>query len=255
MGIADLGPKELMALVAGGDLDEIQVVQVLRNPHCTVEIARRIAANRGWTTSHLVRERLASFRGMPVGTVLNIMPTLPWLSLLHVAQEPRTPPVIRRHAERQILSRLQRMALGERIALARLAHRELYRHLLELPDPEVLKALLDNPRTIENDVVLLLLRAEQGSPLFAAALRHRRWGACYGVKHAIARAPHAPSPLAISSLVHLKLADLEEIAGGHAGAGPTVRNAARALLDRQARTETAPVCHAARKPEPPGGPV
>jgi len=252
MGIADLGPAELLAVVERGELDEIEVVQVLRNPYCTVEIARRVAANRSWTTSHLVRERLASFRGMPVATVLNILPTLPWLSLLHVAQEPRTPPVIRRHAERQILGRLQRMALGERIALARLAHRELFRHILELPDTEVLEALLDNPRTVENDVVLLLLRADHGSPLFAAALRHHRWGACYEVKHAIARAPAAPPPLAISSLVHLKLADLEAIARGHTGNGPAVRNAARALLDRQASARP-PAPRESPHPESPGG--
>ncbi len=225
---------ELMALVENGELDEPEVLEVLRNPYCTVEIARKIALDRRWTASHVVRERLAAFRGMPVATVMNILPTLPWLSLLHVAQEPRTPPVIRRHAERHIVQRLRRMALGEKITLARLAHRELYRHLLELPDPQVLQALLDNPRTVENDVVLLLQRAEPDSPLFAAVMRHRRWGACYEIKRTLARAAGTPVPLAISSLVHLRAADLKEIAGGASGSH-AVRQAAAALQERATR--------------------
>ncbi len=231
MRIGDLGPRELLELVEAGELDEVQVLEVLRNPHCSVEIARRVAANRSWLSSHLVRERLAAFRGMPVGTVMNLLPTLPWLSLLHVAQEPRTPPVVRRHAERHLLGRLQRMTLGEQIALARLAHRPLFRHILELPDPRVQEALLDNPRTVENDVLLAVARAEGGSPLFGVIVRHRRWGASYEVKRAIARSEAAPLPLALSSLVHLRGPDLESIARS-AACPERVREAARALLAR-----------------------
>ncbi len=231
MRIAELGPEELLDLVEGGELDEVQVLEVLRNPYCPVEVAHRVAANRSWLASHLVRERLAAFRGMSVGTVLNLLPTLPWLSLLHVAQAPRTPPVVRRHAERQLLGRLQRMTLGERVALARLAHRPLFRHILDLPEPRVHEALLDNPRTVENDVLLALRRAEAGSPLFAVVVRHRRWGASYAVKHAIARSPAAPLPLALSSLVHLRVPDLREILRSDT-CPERVREAAGALLGR-----------------------
>lgn len=229
--IADLGPEELLDLVEQGDLDELQVLDVLRNSYCSVEVARVVANNRAWLSSHLVRERLAGFRGLPVGTALNLLPTLPWLSLLHVAQSPKVPPAVRRHAERQLLVRLQRMALGEKIALARMAHRPLFRPLLDLPDAQVHEALLDNPKTVENDVVLMLARLEQGSGLFPIILRHRRWGASYAVKRAIARAPRAPLPLALSSLVHLKKPDLEDIVGT-GSAVPEVRAAAQALLER-----------------------
>ncbi len=231
MRIADLGPDELLELVERGELDELQVLDVLRNPYCSVEVARVVATNRSWLTSHLVRERLAGFRGLPVGTALNLLPTLPWLSLLHVAQSPKVPPAVRRHTERQLLVRLQRMALGEKIALARMAHRPLFRQLLESPDAQVHEALLDNPKTVENDVVLIVARLEQGSKLFSVILRHRRWGACYAVKRAIARAPRAPLPLALSSLVHLRRPDLEDIVGTGSTARE-VRAAAKALLER-----------------------
>ncbi len=231
VSIADLGPVALLELVERGELDELQVLDVLGNPYCSVEVARLVATNRSWLTSHLVRERLAGFRGLPVGTALNLLPTLPWLSLLHVAQSPKVTPVVRRHAERQLLIRLQRMALGEKVALARMAHRQLFRQMLELSDSRVYEALLDNPRTVENDVVLMVARLEQGSRLFSIILRHRRWGASYAVKRAIVRAPQAPLPLALSSMVHLRKPDLNEIAGA-AGTMPEVRDAAQALLER-----------------------
>ncbi len=231
MRIADRSTEELRELVERGQLDEREVLEVLRNPYCTPDIARAVAARREWLRSHAVRERLAAFPGMPFALALDLLPTLPWLSLLHVAQTPRTPPQVRRTAERKLLERIARMTLGERIALARLAHRPLLPPLLACGEPDVLEALLDNPRLVENDVVLMIRRLEAGSALFAAIARHRRWGSRAAVRRAIAAAPAAPLPVALSVLVQLPRGDLAALARDHA-VPEAVRRAAEAVARR-----------------------
>ncbi len=75
---------------------------------------------------HGVRELLAGFPGFNFCRALDLLATLPWVSLLTISQAPKTPPVVRRHAERKLVSQMLTMALGEKIALARRAHRALF---------------------------------------------------------------------------------------------------------------------------------
>ncbi len=237
-----LPPAELLARVRDADLDQGEVLEVLRNPYCSLEIALLIAESPQWTAAPGVRELLAGFRGYPFARVMDLLPTLPWVSLLQLAQTPRTPPVVQRQAEKKILDRLERMALGEKIALARRAHRPLFKPLLETADERVLTALLDNPRLVENDVVLMVNTTRPGLAFFQVLARHSRWGQVYGVRRAIAECERAPLPVALSAMVSLGVGDLRRIAGRPDLPEP-VRHAALAL----ARRKTAP---RTTRPEP-----
>lgn len=229
--IAGMATPELQALVESGGLDEAQALEVLRNPFCTLPVAERLMASRQLLGSHVVRERLAGFPGMPFAAALDLLATLPWLSLLHIAQAPRTPPLVRRHAERRLHGRLHRLSLGETTALARLAHRPLIRSLGEAREPQVLEALLDNPRMVENDLLVLLSRRTAPPEVVTAALRHRRWGRSYSVRLAVATHPSTPLPLAISALVQLRRSDVAELRA-RADLKPELREAAAALVER-----------------------
>lgn len=213
-------------------LSEAEVLEVLRNPYCTSEIAGRILDNRAWTGSHVVRERLAGFRGLPLGRALNLLPTLPWLSLLHLAQQPRTPPRIRREAERRLLSKIPQLSLGEKVAVARLAHRPLFRRLVGTGDPEVLTALLDNPKTVENDVLLILNNPSTPREVARRLAGHRRWGSRYEVRREVVCSPVVPVPVALAALVRLRHGDQLEVAA-HPGVRDEVREAASALVERR----------------------
>jgi len=230
--IREMTAGELLELVRGGGLDEAGVLAVLRHPYCTVEIVREVLGLGRVLGSHAVRERIAAFPGLEVGRALNLLPTLPWLSLVHVAQEPRTPPLIKRRAEQILVQRIRSMTLGEMVAFARCAHRPLIRVLGRMaPDP-VLEALLDNPRVIEEDI-LLVLSAGAPSPRFLRSVsRHRRWGSYYRLRHAVAIHPAAPLPLASSLLVQLTTRDLRRIAANPAAAA-AVRERAQALVTRR----------------------
>ncbi len=210
--IAELAGAELERLVRTTELDTGDLLEVLRNPYCTPEIAARIAEAPGWRHAHAVRELLAGFRGLPLGKALDLLATLPWTSLLRLAQEPKAPPVVRRHAEKKLLERLSKLTLGEKIALARRAHRPILRSLIGSREVEVLEALLGNFRMVENDVLLMIhVVGPAARGILPTIARHHRWGSCHAVRHAIARCPHAPLPTALAALVQLSSDDVRRL--------------------------------------------
>lgn len=223
---------DLLVLVDSAEFDEAAALEVLRSPFCTPEVAAKVADSRRLLGSHRIRELLCSVRGMPVSRVTDLLATLPWLSLLQLAQAPNTPPVIRRHAERRLLYKLPKLTLGEKIALARRAHRNLFQKIVAVGDSTVLEALLDNPRLTEVDLQILLAQGKPQTEVFLALIRNPRWSRQRAVRLAIARNKGAPLPIALSAMAQLGAAELDEIAKD-----PTVdekiRNAATALRDRE----------------------
>lgn len=230
--IAELSTAELAALVHGGELDEADALAVLRSPFCTAEIAEAIASRRELLGGHTVREVLSGFPGLGFSRAMDLIATLGWASLLAVAQSPRTPPVVRRHAEKKLVIGLPSLSLGEKVAIARKVHRPLLRPLIEAADALVLTALLDNPRLTENDVLLILNTIRPPADLCMAIARHHRWGGCYAVRLAIARCPGTPLPVALSALVQLRPSDLEALAARPDVSDP-VRDAAAALKKKE----------------------
>jgi hypothetical protein len=232
--IADLDSHELLELVRSGRLDELEAMRVLRSPYCTPQIAELIASDRSLLGLHGVRELLAGFPGLNFARAVDLLATLPWNSLLALSQTPKTPPVIRRHAERKLLIHLPSMALGEKIALARRAHRALFRALTTTDDPQILIALLNNPRLVENDILVVVNTAQAPTEFLQELARHPRWGQYRDVRRALAGSPHTPLPLALSLLVLLTRGELRTMLDRR-DLKDDVRSAAESLLEREAR--------------------
>jgi hypothetical protein len=216
--ISALDSDQLMDFVRERQLEQLEVLQVLRSPFCTAQIAERI---------------VAGFPGFTFGRALDLLGTLPWTSLLSLAQSPRTPPVVRRQAERKLLSQLVSMALGEKIALARRAHRAIFRVLIGTGDGQVLSALLNNARLVENDILVILNTSEPPPEFFGELAGHRKWGSYIRVKRALVRCSHSPLPVALSILVQLSVMELRRILE-YPDLPEDVREAAQSLLDREA---------------------
>ena len=136
--------------------------------------------------------------------------------------------VVRRQAERTLIFHIPTMTLGERIAMARRAHRALFPQLIAGRNDMVLTALLDNPRLIENDLVVLINTGEPSADFLGEVARHHKWGRFHGVRRAIAECPQSPLPLALSALVQLPRSDQRKLAD-KADLPDRVRSAAAAL--------------------------
>jgi len=231
--IPELDSDGLLELIQNRNLDEIEIVKVLRSPFCTARIAERIASDPALMGTHEVREKLAGFPGFTFGRALDLIATLPWTSLLSLSQSPRTPPVVRRHAERKLLAQLVSMALGEKIALARRAHRALFPALINTADGQVLCALLNNARLVENDILVILNTSEPPLQFFLEVAGHRKWGPYIQVRRALVVCPHTPLPLALSVLVQLSVSELRRVLE-NPHLSEDVRDAAYSLLEREA---------------------
>jgi hypothetical protein len=229
-----MNEAELLSFVKSGQLDEHSAIDVLRNPYCTAEAAVVIASRRELLASHTVRELLSGVRDMPFARAMDLIATLPWTSLLALAQSPRTPPVVRRHTEKKLTAHLESMALGEKVALARRVHRPLLRTLIARADLHVLAALLDNPRLTEDDVLLMVNTAAASPEFFVQVARHPRWGQCYGVRQALAVCRRAPLTVALAALVQLRSRDISDIAS-RPDVTVAVRDAARGLKEKEDR--------------------
>jgi hypothetical protein len=232
--IGELDGTGLLDLVRSRQLEELEVLHVLRSPYCTAQVAEEIASDRRLLDGHAVRERLAGFPGFNFSRAMDFLGTLPWTSLIALAQAPKTPPVVRRQAEQRILTQFITMALGEKVALARRAHRAIFGALVTTGEGTVLSALLNNPRLVENDILIMLNTSEPPPEFFAALARHHKWGQYIQVRRALVECPHTPYPLALSILVQLPLGELKR-ALERPDVPENIRNAASSLLEREAQ--------------------
>jgi hypothetical protein len=235
--IPDLASDELLALVAQGGLDDFQVLDVLRSPFCTPQIAEIIASSREHLGTQAIREKLAGFPGLSNAQAMNLLGSLAWSSLIAVAQSPKTPPLVRRQAERKLILQVPSMTLGEKIAMARRAHRALFPALIAGGDDKILTALLDNPRLVETDLVVLLNTGQPPIEFIFAVARHHRWGRSYRVRRAIVECARCPLPLALSILVQLSRQDQRSISKRE-DLSDDIRTAAEALVSRARADES-----------------
>ena len=232
--IPELNSEQLLELVRDRHLEEVDLLKVLRSRFCTPQIADLIAAEPQNLDGHSVRELLAGFPGFTFGRAMDFIATLPWTSLLSLSQSPRTPPVVRRQAERKLLGLVPSMSLGERIAVARRAHRAIFQVLIGAGDEQVLCALLDNPRLVENDILVILNTGEPSPGFFPELARHRKWGSYLRVRRALLLCPSTPLPIALSVLVQIPLVELRRILE-HPHLPVEVREAAESLIEREAQ--------------------
>lgn len=207
-----MGPDQLLTVAEGEDLDDGQAIEILRNPHCTIEVAERVAEHRRLLGSERIRRLVCTVRGMPTSRVADLVSTLPWLGLLQLAQDPKTPPMVRKMTERRLLLKLPKLTLGERIGLARRTHRALYGPLAATADAQVMVALLENPRLTESDVVEILNSNNPQPIVFTAVLRSPRWAPRRGIRVAMARNRSTPLPVALSAVAELGPGELKALA-------------------------------------------
>ena len=160
---------------------------------------------------------------------MQLVPSLFWRDLMEISLEPKVPPLVRRSAERHLVNRLPGLTAGEKMTIARRAGHGVLQQLRQDPEPRVVEALMENPRTTEG-VLLPLVRSEAAAPeILQAVARNARWGVRYPIRVALCRNPRTPQQLALRTLTALKKPDLKAVSADARLAQP-VRKRARQLL-------------------------
>jgi len=124
-------------------------------------------------------------------------------------------------------------SLGERKQMARGHDRDQLARLATDPEPAVVRALLQNPRVTEREVLIAAARRPARAAVLEEIFRSARWAQNRRVRRALALNPYSPPALATTALELLTTPDLREVAGDSNLATEVRVHARRLLADRR----------------------
>jgi hypothetical protein len=209
---------------------EEHLAPIFSNPALPAGLIQQIAGNKQWLSRPEIRRAIVFHRNSPRPLRLNLIHFLGWKDLAKAMEDPFVPPPVKKAAETLLKARVEEMALGEKIALARMAGPGVIPSLRSEGHGEVIAALLGNPRLTEAEV-LLICSAEQATPAVLAAVGSQpKWRQRYPVKMELLRNPRTPAAVTLGFLDSLSTSDLGEIAS-QAGVPRLVRATAKQILE------------------------
>ncbi len=207
---------------------------LFKNPRVTPQQILRVAQNRDWLKTYEIRAAIVLHPKTPRVIAMNLISHLWWRDLARVVDRPGLSPPLRRTAERVLAIRIQELAVGERISLARIASRGVINALRGDPNPMVSRALLQNPRLVEEDALAIAARRRTPSAILHVLAEDHRWSARPPVRKAIARHPATPAQVALRMIRDLSRRDLKEVASS-----PHVPGLVRVAIGRMLNEEGA----------------
>ena len=211
--IGRFSSAELAAFVAtnGASLLEDEALALLDNAHCTAAICGTLANNPRLTAFYAVRLRLVQHRATPLTHAVKLVHYLHWPDLLRLSVDGKVPPQVRRAIDTQLLARLSKLALGEKIAAAKRCSAALIKELLFDPDPNVFASLLINQLIREEDLLLLANSESASAEKLRLLAADQKWSYRYAIRRALVVNPSTPRSVAASQLRFLSRRDLRII--------------------------------------------
>lgn len=208
--IKSLGREELEAFARENlqQLVEDEALALLDNPYCSPALCGAVAQVPRLTGFYSVRLRLVAHRATPQAHAVKLVHYLYWNDLVRLSAEVTVPSTVRRSIDKQLLLKVDKLTLGEKIASAKRCSQALIKALLFDPEPRVLAALLINQRLREDDVVLLASSSRASAEHLRLIAADRRWSFRYPVRKALVLNPATPRSTAAAQLRFLSRRDL-----------------------------------------------
>lgn len=184
---------------------------LLKNRAVTGAVIQRIARNLSWLKPYDVKAGLVLHPKTPRAIAMNLVQFLWWRDLVRVADHAALPAPLRRAAERLLSVRLEELALGEKVALARIAGRGVIAALRRQEHAMVIRALLQNPRLTEEDALAIASGASTPGPVLRALAEDGRFASRPGVRKAIVQNRETPPSTALRLIQGLSTRALKEL--------------------------------------------
>jgi len=197
-------------------LFEEEALTILDNRNVTPQICQQIARSARLTAFYSVRLRLVAHRQTPQAHAVKFVHYLYWFDLLRLSTDVKVPPTVRRAIDQLLLTNVNKLSLGERVASARRCNGTLAKALMFDPEPAVFEALLTNARLREEDLIVLASSPRATPEQLRMLSDDRKWSHSYAIRKALVLNPSTPRAAAASQLRHLRRADLREIHGNPA---------------------------------------
>jgi len=201
----------MLGALENPSLTDEKLLRLLRNPHVTPQILSRIGRDRRWTRVYEIKRALVRHPRSPLVVSRGFLPYLHWKDLAEACADLRVHPVARRQAERLLGTRVDELSLGEKVTLARRASRGLIRALIDAGEPQVLRGLLGNERTVEADAIRIASGPRATPELLRHLADHPKWGRRRDVRLALLRNRRTPVPVALRLAGGLAPPDLRRL--------------------------------------------
>lgn len=143
-----------------------------------------------------------------------------------VTELPRTGAEARKET---LLQRIQRLTVGEKIALALRGGQEIRSILLKDPNKEVVLSVLKNPKMTETEVEMFAHSRNAPEEALRTICRNREWTKNYNIIFALVNNPKTPPGLSVPFVTSLRTKDLV-ILEKNKNVPEAVRAAARRLV-------------------------
>ncbi len=215
MNIKSLPRGDLAAFLAENlpHLTEDEALAILDNPYVTPKICQSVAQNQRLAAFYSVRLKLVALRQTPLAQATKLVHYLYWPDLVRLSVEVMVSAPVRRAIDTVLLTRVDKLSLGERIASARRCSLALIKIFLFDPDPKVFAALLVNQRLREDDLLLLASSPQATAEKLALIAADSKWSFRHRIRKALVLNPLTPRSVAASQLRFLSRRDLNAIHG------------------------------------------
>ncbi len=209
--VHDIAPEVLEALLRNPFLSEDHLLTLLNRKDLPREILQSVADNEELIRSYRVKLAVVRNPKTPRLVSLRLLKYLYLFDLVTVTQQPTVSAEIKRRAEEQIINRLEQLALGQRITLARRCSARVAAALLALGDAPVVSVALDNPFLTEAELIRLLHREDISPVVVEQIASHPKWALRYDIRLALVRHPLTPLARVLAFLPELTPQDLRLI--------------------------------------------
>ena len=213
--LKSLSREDLTTFLAGNlnHLVEDEALAILENPYVTPRILGMLAQSPRVTSFYSVRLKLVGHRQTPQAHAVKFVHYLYWPDLLRISVDVTISAPVRRAVDTQLLNRVGKLSLGEKISSARRCSHALIKVLLRDPDPKVFAALLINQRLREDDLLDVINSGEATPEQLMLVAADSRWSFRYAIRKALVLSTATPRAIAASQLRHLSRRDLLQIHG------------------------------------------
>jgi len=203
--------EELKAAAASSYLSEDLALQLLVRRELHSAVLEALSRNGGVMKHRDVILAVVAHPKTPRHVSLPISRRLYTFELMKLALMPTLVGDLRVAIEENVISRLESVTSGERLALARSGPGAVAAALLSDPELRVVSAALNNPRMTEGLVIQALMRDNSPAHLTLSLCKHEKWSLRREIRMALLGSKHTPLAPALQFAESLPPAILEDI--------------------------------------------
>jgi hypothetical protein len=204
-------PEDLIVAASHGMLTEDVALALLRRRDLPAAAVEALTKNRKAMQDRKLLVQAIQHRRCPRHIALPLLRRLFPFELMQIALAPAVAADLKMLAEEALIAKLEGMALGERIALAKRASARVASALLLDPENAVIEGALQNSRMTESGIVKLLMSREVSPAVIRLLLAHRTWSVRPDIRLALLRKEETSAEQAIHIAESLPMTALREL--------------------------------------------